>query len=61
MTLTVCVDGNIARTKRPGVHVNRWGRQLRSVRVWWMWIAVAWYRLDDVDLVQLPHDWSDDI
>lgn len=56
MTITVCVDRNFAR--RPGTHVNRWGKRLRSIRVWYGWIAVAWYRFDDYQLVTEPHEWS---
>jgi hypothetical protein len=57
MTVTVCW-GRPANW-RPGRHVNRWGKRLRSVRVWWLWVAVAWYRFDDRVLVMYPHDWSD--
>jgi len=57
MTITVCVDRQVQW--RPGKHVNRWGKRLRSVRVWWLWIAVAWYRFDDRILVAEPHEWED--
>jgi hypothetical protein len=56
MTITLCVDRKT--NWRPGLHVNRWSK-LRSVRVWWLWFAVAWYRFDDYHLVALPHEWSD--
>lgn len=58
MTITVCLDRHDV-SLRPGRHVNRWGRKLRSVRVWWLWIAVAWYRFDDRELVARRHEWSD--
>jgi hypothetical protein len=57
MTITVCFGRDIQL--RPGKHVNRWGKRLRSVRVWWLWVAVAWYRFDDRTLVREPHAWSD--
>lgn len=57
MTFTLCMDRGVQW--RPGRHVNRWGRQLRSARVWWLWFSVAWYRFDDKWLVQLPHDWAE--
>ena len=55
MTLTLCVDRSVQW--RPGKHINRWNR-LRSVRVWWLWFAVAWYRFDDQHLVEQPHEWT---
>lgn len=57
MTITFCVDRQA--NWRPGRHVNRWGRRLRSVRVWWAWFAVAWYRFNDYYLVAEPHEWSE--
>lgn len=57
MTITICVDRHA--NWKPGRHVNRWGTRVRSVRVWWAWIAVAWYRFDDYHLVAEPHEWSE--
>ena len=57
MTITLCIDRDIQR--KPGRHVNRWGKRLRSVRVWWLWFAVAWYRFDDHHLVTEALPWSD--
>lgn len=58
MTITVCIDRDGINWK-PGRHVNRWGKKVRSVRVWWLFIAVAWYRFDDRHLVAEPHEWSE--
>ncbi len=58
MTLTLCVDRQGVNW-RPGKHANRWGKQLRSIRIWWLWFAVAWYRFDDRELVAEKHEWSD--
>jgi hypothetical protein len=57
MTVTVCIDTEFQ--KKPGKHTNRWGNKIRSVRVWWLWFAVAWYRFSDYRLVTEPHEWSD--
>jgi hypothetical protein len=56
MTVTVCIDRNV--NWRPGRYVNRWGNRLRSVRCWWLWFAIAWYRFDDHQLVVEPHNWE---
>ena len=56
VTLTLCVDRKV--NWRPGKHVNQWS-ELRSIRAWWLWFAVAWYRFDDRHLVADPHEWSD--
>lgn len=45
---------------KPGKHVNRWGRHIRSARVYWLWFAVAYYRMDDYELVSESHEWSDE-
>lgn len=58
-TVTFCWDRQYPLAWRPGTHVNRHGRRLRSVRAWWLWFAVAWYRMDDYELVARPHAWSD--
>ena len=55
MTITVCVDRHMQI--RPGIHVNKWAK-MRSIRVWWLWFAVAWYRFDDYVLVAEPHEWG---
>ncbi len=55
VTITLCVDRDV--NWKPGIHVNRWVK-LRSVRVWWLWFAVAWYRFSDYRLVVEPHEWS---
>lgn len=41
-----------------GRHVNRWGKMLRSARVWWGPFAAAVYRMDDYDLVKYKHEWE---
>lgn len=56
MTLTISIAHR--PTWRPGWHVSRRDKPTRSVRVWWLWFAVAWYRLNDHDLVTEPHEWS---
>ena len=57
MTITVCVDQQV--NWRPGLHVSRWGRRFRSVRVWWLWFAFGWYRFSDYHLVAESHEWSE--
>jgi hypothetical protein len=57
MTLTLCIDRDM--NLKPGRHVNHRGKQLRSIRVWWLWFAVAWYRFSDYHLVAEPHEWSE--
>lgn len=55
MTITLCIDHQASW--KPGRHINRWNK-IRSVRVWWLWVAVAWYRFDDCELVTRPHEWE---
>lgn len=58
MTFTLCADRHV--NWRPGRHVHRSGKRLRSARAWWLWFAVAWYRFDDHELVTEAHGWSSD-
>jgi hypothetical protein len=58
-TVTVSWDGKYPFARRPGWHVNRQGKRVRSARAWWLWFAVAWYRMDDYELVARPHEWSE--
>jgi hypothetical protein len=57
MTVTICIDRESAG--KPGVHTNRWGKRLRSVRVWCGPIAIAWYAFNDYRLAVEPHEWSE--
>lgn len=64
MTLTFCIDfGGDKDTKfagwKPGWHraYDIEGR-LRSIRIYWMWFAIAWYRFDDYKLVTQSMGWS---
>lgn len=57
ITLTLCIDTSKPRPR--GIHVNRWGKQLRSVRVYASVIAIGYYRMDDWNLVAHRHAWED--
>lgn len=56
-TLTFCWDFH--RPWPRGTFVHRWGKMIRSWRVYGGPFAVAFYRMDDYELVAEPHDWSE--
>jgi hypothetical protein len=57
-TVTFSWDDKYPFAWKPGRHVHRWGKRLRSARVWWLWFAVAYYAMDDYELVAEKHEWS---
>ncbi len=68
-TVTFSWDGKYPFAWKPGKHVNVWTtrrppararKHLRSIRLWWLWFAVAYYRMDDYQLVAEKHGWSED-
>jgi hypothetical protein len=56
MTITLCADLDVRG--KPGLHVSRDGKGITSVRLWWLLVAVAWYRMDDRELVRKAHGWT---
>jgi hypothetical protein len=57
-TVTFSWDTVYPFAPKPQRWTHRWGKQLRSVRVIWLWFAIAWYRMDDRELVAERHEWS---
>lgn len=49
-TVTFSWDTYYPFAPRPEHWVSRWGTQIRSVRVIWLWFAVGYYRMDDAEL-----------
>jgi hypothetical protein len=57
-TVTFSWDNKYPFAWKPQRWVNRWGKKVRSYRVIWLWFAVAYYRMDDYELVAKPHIWK---